>query len=169
MASTRSSTSPTFSPVSLITQPGKSLSYCRGIGDPLTSTAAPPDPAPSPSAYHRVSKPHKRRRWRAWERGVLNLILSNFGRCRSAKVGRKIALNSSEIRQGRRFGHASYVPRTVRAKLINCGEECHVQPQNFSVTRGRQYGRTGTGFRPAGVPKGRALRKRRGRSYALRR
>src|SRR6516225_2786794 len=51
MASTRSSTSPTFSPVSLITQPGKSLSYCRGIGDPLTSTAAPPDPAPSPSAY----------------------------------------------------------------------------------------------------------------------
>src|SRR6516162_4381412 len=51
MASTRSSTSPTFSPASLITQPGKSLSYCRGIGDPLTSTAAPPDPAPSPSAY----------------------------------------------------------------------------------------------------------------------
>src|SRR5215469_17355297 len=38
---------------SLITQPGKSLSYCRGIGDPLTSTAAPPNPAPSPSAYAR--------------------------------------------------------------------------------------------------------------------
>src|SRR6516162_10037287 len=56
MASTRSSTSPTFSPASLITQPGKSLSYCRGIGDPLTSTAAPPDPAPSPSAYRALAE-----------------------------------------------------------------------------------------------------------------
>src|ERR1700751_4598532 len=53
MASTRSSISPTCSPASLITQPARSPRYCRGIGGPLTSTAAPPNPAPSPSAYLR--------------------------------------------------------------------------------------------------------------------
>ena len=44
--------------------------------------------------------------------------------------------------------------------LINWWEECHVQPQNFSITCGRRHGSTWIGFRPAGVSKGRALCKR---------
>ena len=47
--------------------------------------------------------------------------------------------------------------------------ECHVQPQNLLVARRRWYRRAPIGFRPAGVPKGRALCKRRGRPHALRR
>jgi hypothetical protein len=65
----------------------------------------------------------------------LNLILSTFGRCRSAKVGRKIALNSSEIRQGRRFGHASYVPRTVHAGNETFGEIGWVKLHDSSLYR----------------------------------
>jgi len=52
---------------------------------------------------------------------VLNLHLSNFGRCRSAKVGRKITLNSSEIRQG-----------PVRPRLLRAGR-CENAPQRFST------------------------------------
>ena len=48
-----------------------------------------------------------------------------------------------------------------RSRNVNCREECHVQPQDFSVTCRRQHGRTSIGFRPAGVPKSRALCKRR--------
>src|SRR5262245_15661887 len=46
--------------------------------------------------------------------------------------------------------------------------ECHVQPQNLLVARRRWHHRAPIGFRPAGVPEGRALCKCGGQPHALR-